>query len=47
MLFVNNNDGTYFVKNTNKADVFILESDVVESFVLPIESYKLPEEATP
>ena len=47
VLFVNNNDGTYFVKNTNKADVFILESDVVESFVLPIESYKLPEEATP
>ena len=47
VLFVNNNDGTYYVKNTNRADVFILESDVVETFILPLDSYKFPEETLP
>ena len=47
VLFVKNSDGTYYVKNTNKADVFKLESDVVETFVLPLDSYIFPEEPFP
>lgn len=47
VLFVKNSDGTYYVKNTNKADVFKLESDVVETFVLPLDSYIFPEETLP
>ena len=47
VLFVKNSDGTYYVKNTNKADVFKLESDVVETFVLQLDSYVFPEETLP
>jgi hypothetical protein len=47
VLFVKNSDGTYYVKNTNKADVFKLESDVIETFVLPLDSYIFPEETLP
>ena len=47
VLFVKNSDDTYYVKNTNKSDVFILESEVVESFILTLDAYLLPEENLP
>jgi len=47
VLFVKNSDGTYYVKNTNKSDVFILESVVVESFVLTLDDYILPKDSLP
>ena len=45
MLFIKRDDGNYYVKNTNRADVFVLDGEIVEGFVLPLDSYLFPEES--
>ncbi len=47
ILFIRREDGNYYAKNTARADVFIMEGPVVDSFMLPLDSYLIPEEALP
>ncbi len=47
ILFVRREDGHYYAKNTARADVFVVAGPVVESFVLPLDSYLIPEDALP
>ena len=47
ILFIRREDGSYYAKNTARADVFIVEGPVVDSFMLPLDSYLIPEEALP
>jgi hypothetical protein len=47
ILFIRREDGNYYAKNTARADVFIIEGPVIDSFMLPLDSYLIPEEALP
>ena len=47
ILFIRREDGNYYAKNTARADVFVIEGPVVDSFMLPLDSYLIPEEALP
>jgi hypothetical protein len=45
--FIRRDDGDYYVKNTLGDDIFIIDGLTIDSFVLPLESYLVPEGALP
>lgn len=44
---IRRDDGDYYVKNTARADVFIVDGALINSFVLPLENYLPPEGLVP
>jgi hypothetical protein len=45
--FIRRVDGDYYVKNTLGDDIFLIDGLTIDSFVLPIENYLIPEGALP